>query len=54
MGVLDLKEVIDLGVASQFFAHKPQRTKLLIPALKALTAQSFDGGHWQERTENLL
>lgn len=54
MGVLDLKEVVDLCVARQLLAAQSQRTELLHPALVALTAESFDGGHWQEQRVNLL
>lgn len=53
VGVLNLKEVIDLCVARQLLTTQSQRTKLLIPALKALTAESFDRGHWQEQTVKL-
>lgn len=54
VGVLNLKEVINLCVACEFLAAQPKRTKLLLPALKALTAQSFDRGHWQGQTKNLF
>jgi len=45
VGVMNLKEVINLCVASQLLAAQPQRTELLLPVLKALTAESFDGSH---------
>lgn len=48
VGILDLKEVIDLCIARQLLTTQSQRTKLLIPALKALTAECFDRGHWQD------
>lgn len=48
VGVLNLKEVIDLRIACQLLTTQSQRAKLLIPALKALTAECFDRGHWQE------
>lgn len=54
VGVLNLKEVIDLCVTSQLLAGQPQRTKLLFPALKALTAESFDRGHWWKQTMDSL
>lgn len=54
VGVLNLKEVIDLGVAGQLLTAQSQRAKLLLPALKALTAKSFDRGHWQEQRVNLF
>lgn len=54
VGVLNLKEVINLRVTCELLAVQPQRTKLLPPALKALTAQSFDRGHWQTQTVNLI
>lgn len=38
VGVLNLKEVIYLCVARQLLTVQPQRTKLLLPALIALTA----------------
>lgn len=50
VGVLNLKEVIDLRVARQLLTVQPQRTKLLLPALKALAAEGFDRGHWQDQT----
>lgn len=54
VGVLNLKEVIDLSVACQLLAVQPQRAKLHLPALKALTAESFDGGHWQTQTIHIF
>lgn len=54
VGVLNLKEVINLRVPRQLLTAQPQRTKLLLPALKALTTESFDRGHWQEQTVNLF
>lgn len=54
VGVLNFKEVIDLCVSRQLLTPQPQRTEFLLPVLKALTAESFDRGHWQEQTVNLL
>lgn len=48
--VLNFKEVVDPCVARQLLAVQPQRNKLLCPVLKALTTESFDGGHWQGKT----
>lgn len=53
VGVLNLKEVLNLCVSSQLFADQAQMTKLLIPVVKALTAQSFDRSHWREEQKSL-
>lgn len=45
VGILDLKEVIDLRVSRQLLTGQPKRTKLPLPVLKALAAQSFDWSH---------
>lgn len=49
VGILNLKEVINLSVASQLLAAQPQRAKLLLPILKALTAEGFHWGHYREQ-----
>lgn len=53
VGVLNLKEVINLRVARQLLTGQPKRAELFLPALEALTAESFDRGHWREQTVNL-